>query len=66
MSEKEASQVLTSENAADFYANRLGLADKSEPTEAAEQTEPVEEVEQSEPEQEEAKPTEEKKPNPKT
>ena len=65
MSEKEAASVLTSENAADFYANRLGLADKPEPTEAAEQTEPVEEAIQSEPEQEEAKPTEEKKPNPK-
>jgi len=65
MSEKEAGQVLTSENAAEFYAERLGLADKAEPTEAA-QTEPVEEVVQSEPEQqEEAKATEEKKPNPK-
>lgn len=68
MSEKEAGQVLTSENAAEFYANRLGLADKSEPTVAVAEetpTEPVEEVEQSEPEQDEAKPTEEKKPNPK-
>ena len=65
MSEKEAGQVLTSENAAEFYAERLGLADKTEPTEAA-VVEPVEEVVQSEPEeQEEAKPTEEKKPNPK-
>ena len=64
MSEKEAGSVLTSENAADFYAQRLGLADQEAP-EAA-QTEPVAEAEQSEPEeQEEAKPTEEKKQNPK-
>ena len=39
--------VLTSENSAEFYANKLGLAEDS-PTEAVE-TEPVAEVEQSEP-----------------
>jgi hypothetical protein len=43
MSDKEASQVLTSENAAEFYANRLGLA------ESPEETEPLAEDEQSEP-----------------
>ena len=39
--------VLTSENSAEFYANKLGLAEDS-PTEAVE-TEPVAEAEQSEP-----------------
>lgn len=39
--------VLTSENSAEFYANKLGLAEDS-PTEAVE-TEPVVETEQSEP-----------------
>ena len=39
--------VLTSDNSAEFYANKLGLAEDS-PTEAVE-TEPVAEVEQSEP-----------------
>lgn len=63
MSDKEASQVLTSENAAEFYANKLGLADQNEPE--AVKTEPVQAEEQSEPAQDEAKPTEEKKPNPK-
>jgi len=64
-SEKEAGQVLTSENAADFYSNRLGLADNSQ-TPEAEISEPVEEAEQSEPsEEKEAKPTEERKQNPK-
>jgi hypothetical protein len=63
MSDKEASQVLTSENAAEFYANKLGLADQNEPE--AVETEPVQAEEQSEPAQDEAKPTEEKKPNPK-
>jgi hypothetical protein len=55
MSDKEASQVLTSENSAEFYANRLGLADQpeveavqTEPTEEAERSEPVEEKEQEE------------------
>lgn len=68
MSEKEASSVLTSENAADFYAQKLGLATETT-TEAVETTpEPVVEEPQSEPEAEsEAKPVEEaeKKPNPK-
>jgi len=49
MSDKEASQVLTSENSAEFYANRLGLADQ--PEVEAVQAEPTEEVEErSEPE----------------
>ena len=49
MSEKEASQVLTSENAAEFYANRLGLAESPADNEAVEETEPLAEDEQSEP-----------------
>ena len=50
MSDKEAGQVLTSENAAEFYANRLGLAESPADTEAVEETpEPVAEDEQSEP-----------------
>ena len=67
MSEKQASQVLTGENAAEFYANRLGLAESPAPAEAVEEpTEPTEVEEQSEPEAEaEAKPQEEKKQNPK-
>ena len=53
---KEASSVVTSDNAAEFYAERLGLADSND-TEAA-IAEP-EETEQSEPEaREEAKETE--------
>lgn len=48
MSDKEASQVLTSENSAEFYANRLGLADQ--PEVEAVQAEPTEEAERSEPE----------------
>ena len=53
--------VLTSDNSAEFYANKLGLAEDS-PTEAVE-TEPVAEVEQSEPVVEnEEKVTEEPKP----
>jgi hypothetical protein len=57
--------VLTNENSAEFYANKLGLAEDS-PTEAVE-TEPVAEVEQSEPEvvENEEKVTEEPKSNPK-
>ena len=49
MSDKEASQVLTSENAAEFYANRLGLAESPAENEAVEETEPLAEDEQSEP-----------------
>ena len=68
MSEKEAGSVVTSENSADFYANRLGLADR-EVTEAVVEetpTEPVADTDQSEPAAEDdAKPTEEKKQNPK-
>jgi hypothetical protein len=64
MSEKEASSVLTSENSAEFYANKLGIADKND--DVAVETEPSEVTDQSEQvEQEEAKPTEEKKQNPK-
>ena len=49
MSDKEASQVLTSENSQEFYANRLGLADQ--PEVEAVQVEPTEVVEErSEPE----------------
>ena len=68
MSEKEAGSVLTSENAADFYAQRLGLADRESPEAAVEETpdEPVDKADQSEPEaEEEAKPADEKKQNPK-
>ena len=68
MSEKEAGSVVTSENSADFYANRLGLADREAPEAVVEETptEPVVETEQSKPEAEDdAKPTEEKKQNPK-
>jgi len=58
--------VLTSENSAEFYANKLGLAAETAP-EAVEETEPVEQVEeQSEPvAEDEEKVTEERKPNPK-
>ena len=63
------SNVLTSENSADFYANKLGLADQPEVEAVVEQTptEPTEEVvEQSEPvAEDEEKVTEERKPNPK-
>ena len=50
---REASSVITSENATTFYAERLGLADSIEPTEAVEQTEPEQDLEQSELEAEE-------------
>jgi hypothetical protein len=60
---KEASNVITSENATTFYAERLGLADSIEPTEAVEPTEPAQDLEQSEPEaEEEAKEIELEKP----
>ena len=66
MSEKQAGQVLTGENAAEFYAERLGLAESPAPAEAEQPSEPTEVEEQSEPEAEaEAKPQEEKKQNPK-
>ena len=67
-SEKEAGQVLTSENAAEFYFSKMGIAAKSEPVAEVEETpsEPAQENNQSEPEEEkEAKPTEERKSNPK-
>ena len=57
--ERVAQTVISSENAADFYAKNLGLADEQAPTEAEtvkEDSEPESEVEQSEPEaKEEAK-----------
>ena len=72
MSETVASNVLTSENAAEFYAQKLGLAPESQASEAdvaeKQQTEPEQgEAEGSEPEaREEAKPQDEpKKQNPK-
>lgn len=72
MSETMASNVLTSENAAEFYAQKLGLAPNSQASEAdvaeKQQTEPEQgEAEGSEPEaREEAKPQDEpKKQNPK-
>ena len=68
MSDKEAGQVLTSENAAEFYANRLGLAESPAETEAVEETpEPVAEDEQSEPKEaeKEANQEGERKQNPK-
>ena len=69
MSEKEAGSVVTSANAEEFYANRLGLAEEA-PVEAVEEksAEPTEEAnDQSEPptEETETKATEEKKQNPK-
>ena len=58
--------IVTSENLAEFTANRLGLANEPETVAVEEPTEPVEEVVESEPEAEtEAKVTEERKPNPK-
>jgi len=69
MSDKEASNVLTSENSAEFYAQKLDLAPVAEPsatTEVVEQA-PVEEPSGSESEGSEEAKTEvtEKKPNPK-
>ena len=67
---KQAGTVVTSENLADFNANKLGLASESSPT-AAEvdenPSEPVAEKGQSEPKlaEDEATGTEEKKQNPK-
>jgi len=68
MSDNTVSNVLTSENSAEFYAQKLGLAPTESKTEATEEVEPVrEEVEGSEPQaEEEAKPQDEaKKQNPK-
>ena len=68
MSDKEAGQVLTSENAAEFYANRLGLAESPADTEAVEETpEPESEESQSEPKEaeKEANQEGERKQNPK-
>ena len=62
------SEVVTSENLAEFNAQRLGLANEPETVAVVEETptEPVEEKVESEPEAEsEAKVTEERKPNPK-
>ena len=70
MSENQAGQVLTSENAAEFYAQKLGLAQAETETVAVEPEAPAEPVSEeadgSEPEaKEEAKPQEERKQNPK-
>ena len=67
MSDKEAGQVLTSENAAEFYANRLGLAESPADNEAVEETEPLDQDEQSEPKEaeKEANQEGERKQNPK-
>jgi hypothetical protein len=67
MSEKNAGQVLTSENAAEFYANRLGLAESESEPVAVEEAEPVAEEEQSEPKEaeKEANQEGERKQNPK-
>jgi hypothetical protein len=67
MSDKEAGQVLTSENAAEFYANRLGLAESNSEPEAVEEAEPVAEEGQSEPKEaeKEANQEGERKQNPK-
>jgi hypothetical protein len=68
MSEKQASQVLTGENAAEFYANRLGLAESPAAPVAEEPSEPEVVVEeQSEPEEAEAEAKQEgeRKQNPK-
>jgi hypothetical protein len=58
--------VLTSENSAEFYANKLGLAAETEAVVEETPAEPVEPTEQSEPvAEDEEKVTEERKPNPK-
>ena len=67
---KQAGTVVTSENLADFNANKLGLASEESPTAATVEETPVEpaaEKGQSEPRlaEDEATGTEEKKPNPK-
>ena len=65
MSEKEASSVLTSENSAEFYANKLNLADRDDDVAVEDTPEPLEESNQSESDAEQSKPTEERKQNPK-
>ena len=67
MSDKEAGHVLTSENAAEFYANRLGLAESNSEPVAVEEAEPVAEEDQSEPKEaeKEANQEGERKQNPK-
>jgi hypothetical protein len=62
MSEKEAGHVLTSENAAEFYANRLGLAEITSEPETVEETVAVAEEEQSEPKEAEKEAKQEDKP----
>ena len=61
---KQAANVVTSENLAEFSLNKLGLATAPEPTEAA-SAEPVVEPPASEPSDEAEAVTGEKKPNPK-
>jgi len=65
MSEKEAGNVLTSENSAEFYANKLNLADRDDDVAVENTPEPSEDFDQSESEAEQSKPTEERKQNPK-
>jgi len=65
MSEKEAGQVLTSENSAEFYANKMNLADRNDDVAVEDTPEPSEESNQSESDAEQSKPTEERKQNPK-
>ena len=65
MSEKEAGNVLTSENSAEFYANKLNLADRDDDAAVENTPEPSEESNQSESDAEQSKPTEERKQNPK-
>lgn len=69
---KEAGSVVTSENAAEFYAQKLGLAQQSPvvadevPAEAVEpESEPSGAEEENEPQANEEAVTEERKPNPK-
>jgi len=63
---KQAGTIVTSENLADFNANKLGLASESDPT-VADQSEPAVNKGQSEPElvEDEATGSDEKKQNPK-
>ena len=65
MSEKESGQVLTSENSAEFYANKMNLADRDDDVAVEDTPEPSEESNQSESDAEQSKPTEERKQNPK-